>query len=99
MSAHVDCRAFLLRVLESERGAAAVFDVKGKALNFRQRCYSHTRAVKKMNMKLYQPDEPMYGKSEYDTISLFIEEKDGKWWVKGYATPEAAATAMEIVDL
>lgn len=99
MQQHVACRAFFQRVMDSPKGCAVEFDTKGAAINFRQRCYSLNKNIRLMNKKVYQPDEPMYGKSEFDAVSMVIEQHEGKWRLVAYATPEAAEANMRIIDL
>lgn len=95
VTAFPDARAFLNRVLDSQKGCKATFPSKGAAINFRQKCYKLIAADRRANAKVYEKGSPMHGRSQYDCIAMNVVDNA----VVGVATEEAAASLLQIEDL
>ncbi len=64
-----------VRVLEqakdSSKGLRLRFRSNTDARNFRQRLYAARDRVRGRARRLYEPEDPMYGKSPYDGLTFF----------------------------
>lgn len=78
-----DCEAFLNKALEDDVGARMYFLTKGTAYQFRVRCHQFRQICRNDNRQMYQRDHAMYGRSEYDPITLSIlpTEDQSEWFV------------------
>lgn len=75
-AAYIDCRAYLDRALESERGLRITCGSYGEAINLRQRMYKARQLDQKTSMKENPVDDPKYGRSVYDKLSISIKKDE-----------------------
>lgn len=80
-----DCEFFFNKVLEDDVGVRTYFPIKGQAMKFRERCHQYRTICRDDNRKMYTPDHPLYGRCEYDPITLSIipTEDASEWFVYG----------------
>lgn len=80
--AFTDCKEFLERALDADRGARVPFQTEEQAGYWRMRCYQFSKLDRKDNELVYNPGDRMFGQSEYDCLSLVIKRStDGFFWV------------------
>jgi hypothetical protein len=71
-----DLRDYLERALASERGIRVRGqESKGDATKLRQRLYSFRYADRKDSQKIYATNDPRYGKSVYDCLTVDIDDE------------------------
>lgn len=80
-----DCEIFFNRALEDEVGIRTYFPVKAQAFKFRERCHNFRSILREDNRRMYAVDHPLYGRCEYDPITLTIKatEDESEWFVYG----------------
>ena len=80
--AYTDCKEFLERAVDAERGARIPFKTEKEAEYWRMRCNQFRKLDRIDNLAIHEFGSKMHGKSEYDVISMVIKESpDGYWWV------------------
>jgi hypothetical protein len=83
MLSYTDCKDFLERALDADRGARIAFPQERQAEFFRMRC-NQFRALDRKNNRIVFPDpgDKMHGQSEYDLLTMRIKfSPDGLYWV------------------
>ena len=93
-----DCREFLDRAVESEKGWRVRFDSEGKAKAFRLRCYTARFRELKRNQKIYSENEPAYFETAWHRLTFSIRKIDegdhaGDWAVEAMHGEEALGAA------
>lgn len=71
-----DIRQLFDKALASERGLRIKLNKTGAAHNLRQRMSYYRQLDRRENKKIYQPDNPLWGRSQYDVLILKITEAD-----------------------
>ena len=96
--AYPDARAFLDKVLEAERGLRATFPTHGKAIRFRQSCYSIRVKERKRTTQRVGVEE--YSGVPWDRIALEVElNEDGTAVLVAYHDGDAALEKMQIEEI
>lgn len=73
---------------------------RNAAWSFRQRCFNLRSRDRAINSRVYQPGDPLYGRSQYDTITLQIfDEPDGRCSIIGVTGLESIEQYTEVQDL
>ena len=83
--AYADCYDLLDRAIESPRGIQRLFADRGQAMNFRVRVQKARDYDRQQSMRVYDPDNPLYGQTIYAQITIRMprfDEERGKWVVK-----------------
>jgi hypothetical protein len=70
-----DCRIILDRALEAKNGIQVRCGSRGEAATLRSRLNSLRRVDRVDNKKIYQPDDNLYGNSEYDRLVIRLGKK------------------------
>lgn len=111
-----DANAFLEAVVTNAFGVKVTFGTPGhektcphcgannnnrkSAWNFRQRCFYARAADRSRNTRIYDKDDPMYGKSHFDNMTLFLfDEADGTCSVVGVKNLEGLGQVAKITIL
>lgn len=97
-----DCRQFLNKAIEQEEGWAIVFAEKGKATNFRLRCYTTRRRELILNSRIYTGDtaeDALARKSTvWDGLVMLVKEVENGWAVMALHDGEAALSAQIVAQ-
>lgn len=92
--AYTDCKEFLERALDAERGVRIPFRLEREAEHWRMRCNQFRSLDRKANKQIHELGTPMHGQSEYDTITMTIKfSPDGYHWV--YAQKRTVPNGIE----
>jgi hypothetical protein len=86
------------RAIANGKGIRIRCASKGAAKSLQVRSYKYRTIDRQENSKVYaeQPDHPLYGRSEMDSIIISIEEKAGVWYVVyTCSTPERLDSMIE----
>lgn len=82
-----DCEQFFDKALEDEVGARLCFQTEGHARQFLVRANTFRKICRQDNKQIHRldPENPMYGRCEYDPITLTIvpTEDKSEWFVYG----------------
>lgn len=79
-----DAQVFLDAAISDDIGARRPFPTYGAAMQFRTRCHTLRSICRKDNRKIHpDPQHPLHGRSEYDSISIRdpLQDGEGEWWV------------------
>ncbi len=79
--AYADCYEIFDRALASKKGVRVFRDTIEATTYLRNRLNKARALDKELNRRVYQPDHPLHGSSEYYKVSVrlsFVEEK-GRW--------------------
>lgn len=70
--AHKDIQAIMDRALSNGRGCRVSIDSPGQGYSLRQRFYTMRLLDREANTKLFEPDDPRFGRSVYDALTVYI---------------------------
>ncbi len=84
-----DCRAFMDKAIESEKGWQITFEERGQATAFRLRCYTARDRERKRNRKIYSEDSPMFDSSVWQKLTFTTKECPEGWQVLAMHGDEA----------
>lgn len=84
-----DCREFMNKAIEAEKGWRARFEERGSAVSFRMRCYTARTREKKFNLKFYSKDDIAHGKTVWDGLVFFLKEVEEGWEIVALQDAEA----------
>lgn len=70
-----DIRSAFERALEAPKGIKLVCDSHSAAILLRSRFNYYRKMHRRENSEVYQPGDPMYGKSVYDRLILRVPKK------------------------
>lgn len=73
--AYSDCGAIFGRALDSKKGVLIECESHGAAVNLRTRLNTYRKLDRKYSMRMYQPDDPKYGHSDFDVFVVRIARK------------------------
>lgn len=92
-----DCRAFMDKAIASKLGTRIIFKEKGKATNFRFRCYTARHREKARNLKIYKQEDILYGATVWDKLifPIYQREPDGRWVMEAIHDEEAALRSVD----
>ncbi len=80
-----DCRMFLDKAVNDDKGWRMIFREKGEATNFRLRCYTARRRQLKLNAQVYlgEDDASTLARrtTHWDGLVILIREVDTGWAV------------------
>lgn len=97
-----DCRQFLNQAIAEEEGWAIVFAEKGKATNFRLRCYTTRRRELILNSRLYTEDTPEDALARkttvWDGLVMLVKEAENGWAVLALHDGKAALNAQIVAQ-
>ena len=65
-------RSVMEKALHSQRGVKVSFNTHGKAIQFRQQCYTARSKDRQLTKKIYGEDDPRYGRSSFDGLVVTI---------------------------
>jgi len=85
LAAEPDARMMLDAALESEKGIRIFFPTPGRAQNFRHRCYRLINKERNASRQRWSPEDPHYGRTPYDTLSIYREDDEGTKYTKSYS--------------
>lgn len=92
LQSYQDCYDFFDKISDDPKGGRVFRGTYEAAFNWRQRAHYFRRLDREENTRLYQPGDPMYGKSAFDPFRLTIrKDSEGFYWV--YAERVAIADA------
>lgn len=67
-----DCYTALDAALADPMGVRIKLDHEAAAIHFRMRCHQARKINREDNCKIYENDHPLWGRSEYDLLTLRI---------------------------
>jgi len=94
-----ECNEFLTRVMESAKGYRVVFETKGQAVNFRQRCSVVSNNERIKSKRRLDPTDPMFGVSQFDCVSMVIKPYGDQWAVEGYKEAGLGQIAVKAEEI
>lgn len=106
-------RDLMEQALSSPRGIRVRFPNRPAAQSMKNRMATVVTMERKRNTKIYEPDSPLYGKSQYETLSTYIidswddpsapkDKTSPEWmypWVWLYICPEHSPNTGRVVEL
>lgn len=80
--AYTDIYAAMDKAKADKKGIRIRFADKATAQTFQARVHQARKIDRVDNTAIYEPDDPLYGKSVYDTlITRLRQDTEGRWWV------------------
>ncbi len=80
--AYNDCKEFLERAVDDEKGARIPFRTEKEAEYWRMRCNQFRSLDRQQNRMIFELGHKMHGHSEYDGLTMIIKHsQDGYAWV------------------
>jgi hypothetical protein len=76
-AAYVDCYDALDQAVSNDIGIRIKMPSYDKAVHFRMRCNQARKLDRKLNSEIWAPDDPKFGISQYDIISIRIKHING----------------------
>lgn len=70
--AHRDIQAIMDRALSNGRGCRIQIANPGEGYSLRQRFYTMRLGDRAANCKVFDPEDPRYGRSVYDALTVYI---------------------------
>lgn len=70
---YLDCFDLLERAMDDEVGVRVKFTTPEEAINYRMRIHKARSIDREDNKSIKRPDDPLYGRSEYDQLVCRIE--------------------------
>ena len=71
--AYLDCFDLLERAMDDEVGVRVKFNSAEEAINYRMRIHKARSIDREENKSIKKPEDPLYGRSEYDKLVCRIE--------------------------
>jgi hypothetical protein len=98
--AHKDIEATLDRALANGKGVRIFCGDQATATGLRQRVYTLRKLDRRSSLRVYTPDDPMYGKSAYDAVICTPRvDTNEEWWLYiEVASPERLAEVTEDLE-
>lgn len=63
-------------------GVRICYATEKKAMQARFRFHQAKSLDRARSMRIYKPEDPLYGKSEYDILTCLLkEDASGEWWI------------------
>jgi hypothetical protein len=89
------------QALDDEIGARVKIASHDDAMFFRMRMHQARQIDRKDNKELYQPGDPLYGRSPYDQLVVRIKEHDDGIWVyaERVRLPEEIESLSEVEQI
>lgn len=70
------------RARNAERGIRIEFPSRSRAVHYRSRLHYARSLDRRENTTAVPQSSPLYGKSDFDCISISLQDDtDGKWWL------------------
>ena len=105
-------RDLMEQALDSEKGIRVRFTDRASAQSMKNRMATVVTMERKRNRRCYTPDDPLYGSSQYDGLSIYIVDSwaangvpEGspipEWthpWVWLYICPEHSPNTGRVVE-
>lgn len=82
--AYGDCKEFFEKAIEDPKGARRPFVgqyAEDHASRYRMRCHQFRKLDRQQNEEIYEIGHQMYGRSEYDLLTLTIKYSPDAVWV------------------
>ncbi len=80
--AYQDCKEFLERAVDDEKGARIPFRSMREAEYWRMRCNQFRALDRRQNLMIFDLGHKMHGQSEYDGLTMIIRHsQDNYFWV------------------
>ena len=79
--AYQDCTELLAQAVEDPCGVRLKVRDFDQAVNERSRIHYCRKLHRRESMSIYAEGDPMYGKSEYDVITVRIKNIDGEFYL------------------
>src|SRR6266436_8871372 len=101
--AYQDCKEFLERAVDDEKGARIPFRTEKEAEYWRMRCNQFRSLDRQQNRMIFELGHKMHGHSEYDGLTMIIKHsQDNYFWVyaeKRMLEPGLVENLSEIEDV
>lgn len=68
-----DCLKVFDEAVENEEGIRVKFPTRDEAIRFRSRLHYCRKLSREENARIYEKDQPMHGKSQYDSIRCTLK--------------------------
>lgn len=91
--AYDDCILHLDAALADPLGIRIPCASEAEAIRLRTRIHYARKLTRNANMETYSPGEPMFGRSEYDKISVRLRTEEGQTYL--YLEHVTAPTVVE----
>lgn len=91
-----DCYELFDLATSDPKGVKVRFNRQDDALHFRHRLHHARKLDREDSKRIYKPEEPMYGLSDYDKITVRIEKDDNGWWLR---LTKIEAQTFDVVSL
>lgn len=76
--AHADIQAVMDRALSNGRGCRVACSSVGEAYSLRQRFYTLRKGDRENSQKIFEPEDPRYGRSVYDSLIVYpAQDEEG----------------------
>jgi len=95
--AYGDCFELFDQAYNTTKGIRFQVQAESTAISLRLRMHQARSIDRNDNRKLYQPGEPLYGCSIYDSLQIRYRNDGDAWWV--YIEPRAVPIIGEIETL
>lgn len=80
--AYHDCYAVMTAAIEDQHGVRVRMPSADAAVYFRMRCNQARAIDRRKNAETYDKTHPLHGTSEFDRLSIKLEQADGEAWVR-----------------
>lgn len=105
--AYGDCTELLSQAVEDPRGVRLRVEDYDKAMHERSRIHYCRTLHRRESTLIYEPGDPMYGKSQYDIITIRIKNINGEFYlylerndkIKGAVEKLSEITDVEFVEI
>jgi len=84
------------RALDSQSGIRIECADKGSAFQYRVRIHAARTLDRELNKSSREPDDPSFGRSDYDNLIVRVRNNSGRWWV--YIQPNTLPNNIEDLD-
>lgn len=81
ITSYDDCFKWMAAALDDEKGARIECEDHGKARNLQLRINKARYLHRQQNARIYDKEDPMHGRSEYDGLIFRVKSVGEKWYV------------------
>lgn len=93
IAAYDDCVKLYETAAADPKGARACLITYGAAFRMRARMNMARYLLRQEAVRMYEPEDPRYNKSEFDYLKVTVKEDEaGEWWV--YVEPHGMEMAI-----
>lgn len=102
--AYTDCVDLMDRGIDDTKGVRVWFGNGDKARDnaffFRMRCHQARKLVREDSTRMYEPGDPAYGVSIYDSLTFRVKQDESDdWWVYAEKTELNLANVESLAEL